>query len=107
MLSIEYLREFRIGQFAIFDLTTAYLGMLILSPIFTWMMSKLKINVPIVSWVLLTLPLSVVFHIIFQQTTPLIELLSNPDRIQFYVVIFILFAMTYLGLSKIRKTSSS
>ena len=103
MLSIEYLRQFRIGQFAIFDTVTAYIGILILSPVLTWLMSKLHIKIPIISWLWLTMPLSVIFHIIFLQATPLMKILANPGNFQFYIAIIILFAMTFMGLRKISK----
>lgn len=82
MVSIEYLRQFRIGQFAIFDSATAYVGILILSPILSWLMSRLHLNIPIVSWLWFTLPLSVIFHMVFQQSTPLMKILANPGNFQ-------------------------
>ncbi|MBP9718865.1 MAG: hypothetical protein KBD46_00155 [Candidatus Levybacteria bacterium] len=107
MISIEYLRQFRIAQFAIFDTTAAYVGILILSPILTWLMSKLHIKIPIISWLWFTLPLSVIFHMIFHQSTPLMKILANPGHFQFYIAIFILFVMTYMGFRKISKIRSS
>jgi hypothetical protein len=103
MISIEYLRQFRIGPFTIFDTVTAYLGILILSPILTWLMSKLHFKVTTASWLWLTLPLSVIFHIIFLQTSPLMKILVHPEHFQFYIAVFILVTMTYMGFSKISK----
>lgn len=107
MISIDYLRQFRIGQFTIFDTATSYVGILILSPILTWLVSRLHLNIPIISWVWFTLPLSVIFHIIFHQSTPLVKILANPGQFQFYIAIFILFTMTYMGFRKIRKINSN
>ena len=103
MLSIEYLRQFRIGQFAIFDTTAAYVGILIFSPVLTWLMHKLHVRVPVISWLWFTLPLSVIFHIIFHQSTPLIKILANPGNPQFYIAGFILFGMVYTGFRKITR----
>ncbi len=103
MLSIEYLRQFRIGQFTIFDTLASYIGILILSPVLTWLMSKLHIKIPTSSWLWFTLPLSVAFHIIFRQATPLMKILANPGRAQFYIAVFVLFTMTYMGFRKITK----
>ncbi len=97
MISLEHLRQFKIGPFAIFDTVVAYLGILIISPILNWLMSKLHIKVPIISWICFTLPLSVVFHLISNQSTPLMNILANPSHFQFYIVTFILLAMTYVG----------
>lgn len=103
MISLEHLRQFKIGPFAIFDTLLAYLGVLILSPVLNWLMSKLRVKVPIASWLWFTLPLSVVFHLIFNQDTPLMKILSNPSDFQFYIAIFILISMTYMGFRKINK----
>lgn len=51
--SIAALRQYRIGPFTIFDTATAYLGVLILSPILAWLFSKIHINISI-SWPWLT-----------------------------------------------------
>lgn len=107
MTSLEYLRQFRIGQFTLFDTLTAYIGVLILSPILSWLASKLHIKISVVSWLWLTLPISVLFHIIFRQTTPLIKILADPRQVQFYVALFILIAMSYMGLRTIRKSSKN
>jgi hypothetical protein len=107
MISIEYLRQFRIGPFTIFDTGAAYLGVLILSPILSWLMSKLHLKVPIISWLWFTLPLSVISHILLHQKTPLMKILANPGQFQFYIVMFILLAMVYLGFRKICKISPS
>jgi hypothetical protein len=101
MTSLEYLRQFRIGQFAIFDTIVSYLGILILSPILSWLMFKLRIKVTLISWLWLTLPISVIFHLIFNQSTPLMKVLTNPSNLQFYVAILILLGMTYMGVRKI------
>lgn len=107
MISIEYLRQFRIGPFTIFDTATAYMGILILSPILTWLVSKLHLKIPIISWLWFTLPLSVIFHTILHQSTPLMKILANPGVSQFYIAVFILLTMTYMGFRKISKISSS
>lgn len=107
MISIEYLRQFRVGQFTIFDTVAAYIGVLILSPVLTLLMSKLHLKISTVSWLWFTLPLSVAFHIAFHQSTPLTKILANPGNFQFYVVTFVLFGMTYMGFKKINKTNPS
>ncbi len=103
MLTISDLRQFRIGPFTIFDTVTAYLGVLIVSPILRWLFSKLHLKVPVSSWLWLTMPLSVIFHVVFHQTTPLMKILADPGQIQFYIAVLILLAMTFLGLRKISR----
>lgn len=101
MISLEHLRQFKIGPFAIFDIAVSYLSILILSPILNLLMSKLQVKVPLISWLCFTLPLSVIFHLIFHQSTPLMTILADPSHLQFYIAIFILLIMTYVGFSKI------
>lgn len=101
MVSLEYIRQFRIGPFTIFDTVSAYLGILILAPLLEWLTSKINLKIPVISWMWFTMPLSVIFHIIFRQSTPVIKILSSPSQFQFYVVIIILFTMTYMGFRKI------
>lgn len=83
------------------------MGILILSPILTWLLSKLHLRIPVISWLWFTLPLSVIFHIIFHISTPLMKILENPGRFQFYIAIFILLAMTYMGFRKVSKIRST
>ncbi len=101
MFSVEYLRQFRIGPFTIFDTVSAYLGILLLAPLLVFLFSKINFKIPVVSWVWLTMPLSVLFHVLFRQTTPIITILSNPGQPQFYITLLALLIMVYMGLRKI------
>jgi hypothetical protein len=103
MITLEYLRNFRIGPFTLFDTTFAYLGVLILSPILTRLALKISLKIPTASWLWFTLPLSVFFHILFGQKTPLVKILSDPESFQFYIALFVLLAMSYFGISKVKK----
>ncbi len=102
-MSIEYLRQFKIGQFAIFDIVISYVGIAILSPILIWFASKFNLKIPVVSWLWFTLPIAVIFHIIFGQSTPMMKMFSDPWNYQFYVVVLILIFMTHMGIRKIHK----
>ena len=101
MLSIEYLRQFRIGPFTIFDTVSAYLGIFLLAPILLWLFSKVNLKIPVVFWVWLTMPISVLFHALFSQSTPVVKILSDPNQPQFYIVLLALLTMAYMGLRKI------
>lgn len=101
MFSIEYLRRFRIGPFTIFDTVSAYLGILLLAPLLSWLASKINLKIPVVSWIWFTMPLSVIFHILFNQSTPVIKILTDPSLPQFYVVLLVLLIMAYIGFRKI------
>lgn len=103
MITLEYLRQFKVGPFAIFDTVISYVGILILAPLLSWLMSRLHLKIPISSWLWFTMPISVIFHIIFRQSTPLMKILTNPGQFQFYIALLILLTMTYIGLRGISK----
>ncbi len=96
MDTITLLRQFRIGPFALFDTVLSYVGVLLLSPLLSKLFAFLHISIPKTSWLWWTLPLSVVFHLLFNQRTPLIEILSQP--LGFVVVGTILVLMLYMGV---------
>jgi hypothetical protein len=96
MLTIEWLRQFRIGPFAIFDTIGAFLGIWLLAPLLSWITKKFKIKTERVQWLLLTLPLSVISHFIIGQQTPLIEmLLASPYK---KPLLFLLILLTCTGI---------
>ena len=104
MLLMDYLallRQYRIGPFPIFDIILAYAGIFILSPLLTKLFAKVHLNISRSSWLWLTLPLSIVFHLIFRQNTPLMKMLLDPSR--FYIPVVILLFMMYMGLRNIHK----
>ena len=101
MFSLEYLRQFRIGQFTIFDTVSAYLGILLLAPILVCLSSKFNLKIPVVSWIWFTMSISVLFHVLFSQSTPVIKILSDSNQPQFYIVLLTLLIMAYMGLRKI------
>lgn len=103
MISIEYLRQFKIGPFAIFDTVISYLGILLLSPLLSWLTSKIHFKVPITSWLWFTMPLSVLFHVAFRQPTPLMKILGDASNFQFYIALVLLLGMTYMGFRGISR----
>jgi hypothetical protein len=99
---LNILRQYRIGPFTIFDTATAYLGIFLLSPLLSKLFYKLHINISRSGWLWLTLPISVIFHLVFRQNTPLMKILSDPFKFELYLVLVVLFFMTYMGLRKIK-----
>ncbi|MDD2224563.1 MAG: hypothetical protein PHP97_00160 [Candidatus Shapirobacteria bacterium] len=99
---ITFFRQFKIGPFATFDFVTAYLLVFLLSPFLTKLFSIFHLNISRSAWLWLTLPISVIFHLIFNQKTPLMKMLLDPKHFQFYLVIAILLFMIYMGLKNIR-----
>ena len=96
MDTLTLLRQFRIGPFAIFDTVLSYVGVVLLSPLLSKLFTLLHVSIPKTSWLWWTLPLAVVFHLLFSQDTPLMEILSQP--LGFVGVGAILVFMIYMGV---------
>ena len=101
MLSLEYLRQFRIFNFAVFDFSLSYLGVLLLSPLLNKLAQKLHLNLTTRHWLWLTLPASILIHLLFRIYTPLVKDIIDPTG--HYLVKAILLGMTYMGLKDIRQ----
>lgn len=99
---ITFLRQFRIGGFAIFDTTLGYIGILLLSPLLTKLFAKLGIFIPWQAWLWFMLPISVLFHLLFDQQTPLIKALSQAPG--FLIVNTVLVFMIFMGVRNCRQT---
>ncbi len=74
MDTIDFLRSFRIGPFAIFDFALTYLIAYLLGP----HLKKMGIPLSREQFLYLILPLSVVVHLLFKQDTPLTEMTLDP-----------------------------
>ncbi|MBP9702901.1 hypothetical protein KBD69_04390 [Candidatus Woesebacteria bacterium] len=98
MITIEYLRSFRIGEFAFFDFSLAYVGVYLLVPTLNKIILPTKRQLSHFQWVLLVLPLSIIFHLIFGSMTPLTRLAIDPSA--GYGLKAILLFMLYFGLKK-------
>ena len=102
MITIEYLRSFRIGEFAVFDFTLAYIGVYLLVLILNKIILPTKRQLSRFQWVLLVLPLSIIFHLIFGFMTPLTKLAIDPGS--GYGLKAILILMLYFGLKNNKKS---
>lgn len=101
MISLEYLRQFRIAGFAIFDFSVSFLGMALLAPLLSSLLEKRGIRVPKKNWVILTLPISVVVHLLFGSMTPFTNYALDPHG--HYFIKFILVACCLLGITNIKR----
>ena len=95
---VQFLRQFRIGPFAVFDTAISYLAIYLLSPTLTRGMRAFRIHVSRAGWLWFMLPASVLIHGLFQQRTPLMNQLFNPDT--FFIAPVILVFMTYMGIKE-------
>ena len=103
MLNLPLLRQYKVGPLAIFDIIISYLGIAILAPLLSKIFLKFKIVIPIKSWIWLTMPIGVIFHILFRQSTPFMKMLLNPQKFDFYLALISLTIMVYFGVKDISK----
>lgn len=100
MTTLEYLRHFRLGGYAIFDFTVAFLGIFLLSPLLSKLFLKLRLDIPKRNWLFLTLPIGIFVHLIIGNITPLTASFFNPNGE--YLIKLIILLMLILGLKGIK-----
>lgn len=98
---IEYLRQFRIGEFAIFDFSLSFGGMAILGPVLSWLLKKVGWIVPFTSWMYLTLPISILVHILVKNYTPMTK--NFLDLQGHWILKIAILLLLYLGLRGIHR----
>lgn len=79
MITIEYLRQFRILNFAIFDFALSFLGIYLLSPLLGKLALKVGLIIPMSTWLYWTLPIGVLTHILTGNITPMTAQLLDPS----------------------------
>lgn len=102
MIPIAFLRQFRLGDYAIFDFAAAFLGIYLLAPLLSKIFAKLRVEIPHQNWLYLTLPLSVVVHLLSGHITPLTR--DFIDLQGHYIVKIIILALLVPGLTDIKIT---
>ena len=103
MITLEYLRQFRIGGYAVFDLAVSFLGMYLLAPLLSMLISRIGITVPKRSWVYLTLPLGLAVHILVgTQTQMTKDFLDLQGHLAIKVIILGSLVLTARGIRLVR-----
>ena len=100
MITIEYLRNFKIGEYAIFDLTVSFLGIWLLSPLLSQAFRLIKLDIPRQNWLFLTLPIGIIFHLAVGRYTPMTKYFLDPSG--HYLLKIFLITLLILGLSHIK-----
>jgi hypothetical protein len=100
MTSLEFLRQFRFGGYAIFDLVVAFLGIYLLSPWLSKVFLKLRISIPKVNWLFLTLPLGILAHLLIGKITPMT--MNFLDMHGHYFLKVLILGLLFLGLRGVR-----
>ncbi len=100
MINLEYLRQFRIGGYAIFDLTLSFIGMFFLSPLLSKIFSLFRIIIPKKNWLILTLPISIVVHLLVGNITLMTK--NFFDLKGDYALKILIIGLTIYGLKGIK-----
>ena len=100
MISVEFLRQFRVGGYAIFDFATAFAGIYLFSLLTSKIFLKLRLDIPKKSWMLLTLPIGIATHIIIGRITPMTK--NFLDVHGHYILKIVIVGLLLLGLRGIK-----
>src|SRR3990172_7181831 len=96
MISIEYVRQFRIGEYAAFDLVVAFLGIYLLSPLLSKIFLKFRIEIPKRNWLFLTLPIGIIIHLLSGTMTLMTK--DFMDIHSHYVLKILILGLLILGI---------
>lgn len=100
MNTIEYLRQFRLGSYAIFDFAVSFLGIYLLSPVLSKIFSIFHLDIPKRSWLFLTIPISVLVHFLVGNITPMTR--DVLDLHGHYILKILMLALLALGIRGIK-----
>lgn len=104
MITLEYLRHFRLFEYAIFDLGVSFLGMAIIAPLLSRLFLKMNISVPKINWAFLTLPLGIAVHLLVGRITPMTaNFLDLHGHVALKLVVLISVLLGIQGIKIIRK----
>jgi len=102
MITIKYLRQFRIGGYAAFDLVVAFLGIYLLSPLLSKLFLRLRVDIPKRSWLFLTLPIGILVHLLTGNMTLMTK--DFLDIQSHYVLKILILGLLILGIKGIKIT---
>lgn len=100
MPTLDFLRQFRIAEYAIFDLAVSFLGIYLLSPLLSKLFLKLGINVPKTNWLFLTLPIGIIAHLLVGTITPMTA--NFLDLRDHYILKIIILVSLFFGIKGIK-----
>lgn len=100
-MSIEYLRQFKVSGYAVFDFAASFLGMFLLSPLLSGLARRAGWQVPRLNWVFLALPLGIAAHLAGGSLTPMTRDFMDPGG--HYLVKAAVIIFTVLGLRNIKR----
>jgi hypothetical protein len=100
MIPIEFLRQFRFGEYAIFDFVVAFIGIYLLAPLFSKLFKKIRLDIPKKNWLFLTLPLGIFTHLLVGNITPMTR--DFVDIGGHYILKIVIIILLFFGLKGIK-----
>lgn len=100
MITIEYMRSFKLGPYAIFDLTVSVVAVYMLAPLLSRVFRLVHLDIPQISWLFFTLPISVMVHILVGQDTALTKFFLDPT--DYFFLKFFIIGLLILGIKGIK-----
>ena len=97
---IEFLRQFRVGGYAIFDFAVSFLGIYLLAPLLSKIFLKIGVDIPRKSWILFTLPISIIIHLLVGKITPMTK--NFIDIHGHYLLKILILGLLILGVMGIK-----
>lgn len=102
---ITFLRQFRINDYAIFDLLVAFFGIFLVAPLLSKLFLTARVYIPKKNWLFLTLPIGITVHALLNTSTKLNQDFFSPYSQ--YLLKFIIFVLVVLGLTGVKITKKS
>ncbi len=100
MLTLEFLRSFRLWEYSIFDLVISFLGVLVISPLLIRLFRLIHLEIPLSSWMLFTILIGILTHILTSNHTLMTKYFLDPSG-HYSLKIFIV-VITILGFAGVR-----
>jgi hypothetical protein len=100
MNSLEFLRQFKLFNYAVFDFAVTFIAVYFLSPFLSRIFLKVRINIPRKNWLFLALPLSIPIHVLVGEITPMTE--NFLDLNNYYLLKIIILILVVFGLKDIK-----
>ncbi|MFH1286377.1 MAG: hypothetical protein ABII02_01340 [Candidatus Magasanikbacteria bacterium] len=100
MTTLEYLRQFRIAGYAMFDFALSFLGIYLLAPLLSKLFLYIHLDIPKSSWLYFTLPIAILVHLLVGNITPMTAQFF--DMKSHYILKIVILALIVLGVRGIR-----
>ena len=99
-MMIQTLRSFRIGPFAVFDFAISYIAVYFLAPLLSRLFSYVGISVTRAQWLWLTLPISILVHLLSGAKTPFTMMVLDPhlNSLGSIFAKLVIVGMLYMGI---------